>query len=1316
MAESSPSCLSLRSKDSMVEPPNFKGDSSTDQLNNPRLAGPGPSCVSLRSEDSMLLPVNFKGGGVVPVRSLEGVDGSSGDEPDSIFTLLEDNIISFVKAELKHMQKIVDGDDPEWSESQMEGEDEEQRRSREAFLKITLYFLKRMKREELAERLQSRRKAPRYQSELKSKLKKKFQCVSEGVPKAGSPTLLKEIFTELYITEGGSGEVNQEHEIIQIEPAFRRSDTAERAIRLEELFKAHPERPRPIRTVMTKGLAGIGKTLLTHKFTMDWAEDKAQQEVHFIFPLTFRELNVLRGRSFSLVGLVDHFFSGSKEAEICSFQNFLVLFILDGLDECRLPLDFLSTQSLTDVSESTSVEVLLINLIRGELLPSARLWITTRPAAANQIPPECVDIVTEVRGFLDPQKEEYLRRRATDEEQVSRIMSHIRTCGSLHIMCHIPLFCWITATVLEDALKSREERELPTTLTEIYSHYVVLQNKVKMVKFDGGAATDPHWSPQSREMMLSLGKLAFEQMQKGNLIFYESDLTECGMDLRAASVCSGVFTQVFREESSLYQDKVFTFIHLSLQEFLAALHVHQTFINSKVNLLEHQPQKKNSWMFAVQKPTLNYLHQRAVDKALRSPNGHLDLFLRFLLGLSLPTNQKLLQGLLTQIGSDSQTNQRTVKYITEKLNESLSAERSINLFHCLNELNDCALPEKIQQFMRSARLPTKERSPAQWSALVFILLTSQEHLDVFDLKGFSTSEKGFLKLLPVVKASKKADLSSCGLSERSCAALSSVLSSQSSSLKHLDLSENKLQDSGVELLCEGLKSPHCKLDFLRLSSCDLSKRSCEVLSSVLSSQSSSLEDLDLSLNKLQDLGVELLCEGLKSPHCKLYFLSLISCDLSKRSCEVLSSVLSSQSSSLENLCLSFNKLQDSGVELLCEGLKSPHCKLDNLSLSSCNLSKRSCEVLSSVLSSQSSSLKDLDLSKNKLQDSGVELLCEGLKSPHCKLDSLSLRSCNLSKRSCEVLSSVLSSQSSSLKVLGLSLNKLQDSGVELLCEGLKSPHCKLDNLRLISCDLSKRSCEVLSSVLSSQSSSLKYLYLSFNKLQDSGVELLCEGLKSPHCKLYNLSLRSCNLSKRSCEVLSSVLSSQSSSLKVLGLSLNKLQDSGVELLCEGLKSPHCKLDNLRLISCDLSKRSCEVLSSVLSSQSSSLKYLYLSFNKLQDSGVELLCEGLKSPHCKLYNLSLSSCDLSKRSCEVLSSVLSSQSSSLKDLDLSKNKLQDSGVELLCEGLKSPHCKLDTLSLSGCHITEVCCDSLRAALSSKSFSLRELELSNNYAGQ
>uniref|UniRef100_A0A8C5HR01 NACHT, LRR and PYD domains-containing protein 3-like n=1 Tax=Gouania willdenowi TaxID=441366 RepID=A0A8C5HR01_GOUWI len=973
---SGPSCVSCKSDQSMGTPMHFKGVPSTDPQTKPRLSGPGaepgPSCVSFRSNKSIDRAWNFKGGPSTGPRSLEGVDGSSGVELDSIFMLLEDNIVSFVKAELKHMQKIVDGDDSECSESQMEGEDEEQRRSREAFLNITLYFLKRMKQQELAERLQSRTKSTQYQRELKSKLKNKFQCVREGVAKAGSPTLLKDIFTELYITEGVGGEVNREHEVIQIETASRRSDAAERAITLEELFKAPPGRPRPIRTVMTKGVAGIGKTLLTHKVTMDWAEDKAQQEVHFTFPLTFRELNVLRGRSFSLVGLVDHFFSGSKEAGICSFQDFLVMFILDGLDECRLPLDFLSTQTLTDVSESTSVEALLINLIRGELLPSARLWITTRPAAANQIPPEFVDMVTEVRGFTDSQKEEYFRRRSTDKKQVRRFMSHIRTCRSLHIMCHIPLFCWITATVLEDVLKSREEAELPRTLTQIYSHYVVLQAKVKMVKFDGGAATDPHWSPQSKEMMESLGKLAFEQLQKGKLIFYESDLTECGMDLRAASVYSGVFTQVFREESSLYQDKVFTFIHLSLQEFLAAFHVHQTFISSKVNLLEHQPKKKKNFkVFKFQKPTLNLLHQSAVDEALRSPNGHLDLFLRFLLGLSLLTNQRPLQGLLTQTGSDSQTNQRTVQYIKEKLSESLSTERSINLFHCLNEVNDRSLLEEIQQSMRSGRLSTEELSPAQWSALVFILLSSQEHLDVFDLKRFSPSEEAFLKLLPVVKASKKAELSFCGLSERSCAALSSVLSSQSSSVKHLDLSNNDLQDSGVKLLCEGLKSPHCKLDSLSLSGCVITEVGGASLAAALSSNSSSVRELDLSYNHPGDSAVKLLSQ-------KLHTLRLSSCGLSERSCAALSSVLSSQSSSVKHLDLSNNHLQDSGVKLLCEGLKSPHCKLDSLSLSGCVITEVGGASLAAALSSNSSSVRELDLSYNHPGDSAVKLLSQKL--------------------------------------------------------------------------------------------------------------------------------------------------------------------------------------------------------------------------------------------------------------------------------------------------------------------------------------------------
>uniref|UniRef100_G3N440 NACHT domain-containing protein n=1 Tax=Gasterosteus aculeatus aculeatus TaxID=481459 RepID=G3N440_GASAC len=785
-----PSCVSMKSNRSMELPLNFKDvgppvDTSSHQQ---RGKSPEPRCLSMKSDRSKGRRINFKDGrrSYDPEEDQESSEVPTGPYAqqhqthlDSIFMLLEENILTFVKNELKKIQKVVSSDYPECLEKEDEEElDEEQRRSREAFVKISVHYLRRMKQEELAERLQSRLHAAVCQRELKSNLKKKFQCVFEGIAKAGNPTLLSEIYTELYITEGGTAEVNEEHEVRQIETASRNPARPETTIRQEDLLKASAGGEEPIRTVMTKGVAGIGKTVLTQKFTLDWAEDRDHQDIQFTFPFTFRELNVLREKKFSLVELVHHFFSETRAAGICRFEEFQVVFIFDGLDECRLPLDFHNNEILTDVTETSSVDV----------------------------------------------------------------------------------------------LKTREGGELPKSLTEMYIHFLVVQSKVKKVKYDGGAETDPHWSPESRKMIKSLGKLAFDQLQKGNLIFYESDLTECGIDIRAASVYSGVFTQIFREERGLYQDKVFCFVHLSVQEFLAALHVHLTFFSSRVNLLsEEQKNSLVSKVFRV-KPKPKHLYQSAVDEALLSPNGHLDLFLRFLLGLSLESNQTLLRGLLTRTGSRSQTNQRTVQYIKKKISKNVSPEKSINLFHCLNELNDGSLVEEIQQSLRSGCLSTDKLSPAQWSALVFILLSSEEDLEVFDLKKYSASEEALLRLLPVVKASNKVLLSGCNLSERSCDALYSVLSSQSSSLRELDLSNNHLQDSGVKLLSAGLKSPHCELETLRLSGCLIKEEGCASLASALSSNPSHLRELDLSYNHLGDSGVKLLSAGLEDPHWRLQTL------------------------------------------------------------------------------------------------------------------------------------------------------------------------------------------------------------------------------------------------------------------------------------------------------------------------------------------------------------------------------------------------------------------------------------------------------------
>uniref|UniRef100_A0A674A9Y4 NACHT domain-containing protein n=1 Tax=Salmo trutta TaxID=8032 RepID=A0A674A9Y4_SALTR len=692
-----PSCVSMKSDQSMYEPILFReGDFSTEQspIKQERPASPVPSCVSMKSDQSMYEPILFREGDFSTEQrnqqersESEILSGQSSQshqtDLDSIFSMLEEKMMTFVKNELKMFKRILSPELPEGFESQkqdeevMDADDEKQESSaREGALKITLHILRKMNQKELADTLEKYELAVICQRELKSNLKKKFQCVFEGIAKQGNPTLLNKIYTELYITEGGTGEVNNEHELRQIETTTRKQAKPETAIKCNNIFKPLTGQDKRIRTMLTKGVAGIGKTVSVQKFILDWAEGKANQDVQFVFSFPFRELNLMKGDKHTLIELLNHFSMEIKQSRISNYDKYKVVFIFDGLDECRLPLDFQKNKICCDVTESTSVDVLLTNLIKGNLLPSALLWITTRPAAANKIPSGCVDQVTEVRGFNDPQKEEYFRKRFSDEDLASRIISHIKTSRSLHIMCHIPVFCWISATVLEHMLKHKREK-MPKTLTEMYTHLVVFHTKQKNEKY--------------------LGK----------------------------------------------------------------------------------------------------------------------------------------------------------------------------------ELNDHSLVEEIQSYLRSGSLSKPNLSPAQWSALVFVLLTSEKELDVFDLKKFSRSEEGLLRLLPVVKASRAALLSGCGVTKKGCASLVSVLESNPSHLRELDLSNNDLKDSGVKLLSAVLEDPHCKLETLRLSRCLVTEQGCASLVSALRSNPSHLRELDLSYNHPGVSVVRLLSAGLGDPHCRLEKLKYV---------------------------------------------------------------------------------------------------------------------------------------------------------------------------------------------------------------------------------------------------------------------------------------------------------------------------------------------------------------------------------------------------------------------------------------------------------
>ncbi|XP_065137916.1 protein NLRC3-like [Paramisgurnus dabryanus] len=802
---------------------------------------------------------------------------------------------------------------------------------------------------------------------FKSNLRKKFECLYEVTLNKRNPTLLNEIYTELYITESESGEINSEHEVRQIETQSRRTTTEETPIKCNDIFNPLPEQHKHIRSVLTKGVAGIGKTVSVQKFILDWAEEKENQDVHLIFPLPFREMNLMKDKTLSLLDLLHLFFPETKEMEISS-DEYKVLFIFDGLDECRLSLDFHSSVRLCDVNESTSVDVMLTNLIKGNLFPSALIWITSRPAAADLIPSECVDRVTEVRGFSDPQKEEYFRKRISDESLSDQIISHLKSSRSLYIMCHIPVFCWISATVLERMLSEAESQEIPKTLTQMYTHFLIIQTNIKHQKDYDNKVKD-------EEMIFKLGKLAFEHLVKGNLIFYDEDLRECGIDVAEASVYSGLCTQIFREEFGLYQGKVYCFVHLSIQEHLAALYAHFSLTNNDRYVFDQIPEPSGiAKILETMKPkssehdSLSELHQRAVYEALQSKNGHLDLFLRFLLGLSLESNQILLQDLLTQMKSCSYKKVKTVEYIKQKMNENLSPEKSINLIYCLSELSADSLVQEIQHYVTSASVGNSKLSSSQWASLVFLLLTSQQNLDELDLNPFigasKIADEAIVKLQPVIKETKKLKLRECSIRHEGCAALSSDLRSNPSHLRHLNLSKINLRDSGVKLISDGLENPNCKLMSLRLRFCNITAEGCLFLTSALRLNPSHLKHLNLSYNNIGDSGVKLISDVLKHPDCKLEKLKLQSCNITAEGCVALTIVLRSNPSHLTHLNLSMNNLGDAGVKLISDLLENPECKLKILKFAHCNITDEGYAVLESALKSNPLHQTQLDLRGN----------------------------------------------------------------------------------------------------------------------------------------------------------------------------------------------------------------------------------------------------------------------------------------------------------------------------------------------------------------
>ncbi|XP_043405253.1 NACHT, LRR and PYD domains-containing protein 3 [Chelonia mydas] len=984
----------------------------------------------------------------------------------------------------------------------------------EVFTQINLRDSAAKLREErekaLGPRQTCERSANAYRAKYREHIQNEYSSIKDMNARLGENVKLNSRYTKLIIVNEHRHKKQREHEIIALGRRHAEIMTKHTSpITVGDLFDSDEDGQSP-HIVVLQGVAGIGKTLTAKKIMLDWANGELyQSRFDYVFYINCREINFFREhRSVEDLILKNCPDQNAPTKEILMNPEKL-LFIIDGFDELKFSFDQLTSNQCSDPCEKQPVEIILSSLFRKKVLLKSYLIITTRPVALEELG-RCLkdECYAEILGFSENEREEYFHKFFRNEEQATKAFSFVKENDMLFTMCFVPLVCWIICKVLKQQMEEGEDlAQISNTITGVYMNYLISL-------IEGDTSTSKQ---RVKGNLKGLCSLAADGIWRQKILFEEEDVKKYGLDKP-----DSLFLNENMFQKGIGKECVYSFIHLSFQEFFAALFY----------VLEKEETVENS-------ETAIQPVEKLFEKC-EEPRNHLMLTVRFLFGL---LNKKRMEEMEKELSCkiSPQIKNNLLTWVKEKLSLALfnydkfSYDSTIfyfEYFHCFYEIQET-------EFVQSA----------------------MNHFTELNLRGHTFTKMDQIVLQFCIK--NCCNLESVDLDV--CLSLTEDLNEDSpgpSKQPRWAEDEHEPLPSPIYPLCEALADPNCKIKKLSLGHCDLTFAACRNFATVLRTNQS-LTELELSGEDVDDAIVQLLCKGLTHPNSKLQRLKLWACDLTDACCGDLAAFLRTNQS-LTELELSDNQLGDAGVKLLCEGLKQ-NCKLQSLDLRLCGATVAICGNLAAFLKT-SQSLTKLELTDNNLGDSGVRLLCEGLTHPNCKLETLALFCCGLTAACCGDLSSVLIT-SETLTFLDLALNSLKDSGVQRLCEGLKHPNCKLHKLNLGKCCLTAAGCRDLADVLRT-SQSLTELHLSGNELGDAGVRLLCEGLIDPNCKLQTLLLGTsatweCDVTATGCRDLAAVLKT-SQSLAELGLYGDHLGNAGVRLLCEGLIHPNCKLQRLIL--------------------------------------------------------------------------------------------------------------------------------------------------------